>query len=346
MLQSQANAAISKKALEDAREQLGLHQSEANEKTKKVLMALAGGNAAMLRDMCFVEWHHIIVQIKREKEIRKEYAEEIDQAEKRLQDYILSQTEIMRKMINKRHLDSTEGVLHAVMDGLVAEWKGKADRLAKEEEMKALEARMAAFSKEQSAKSKKVLGRLNAGTDQGLMTMCFTAWVQFIAEYNKNRAFEDAVKAEEKKIAEFMKKQNEGAKSVLGRMSAATDSGLVQACFKGWVEFFTEQKKAYEMEHLLNQNASKFGSFAAKNKASAGSAMDRAAAATDNSTLIVIFWYWKRETKVERMKRYARDKNQKKKQQLIGVKGLFKNFANELEAGLKDGTPRVGDAPK
>merc|ERR1719482_2697012 len=142
MLQSQANAAISKKALEDAREQLGLHQSEANEKTKKVLMALAGGNAAMLRDMCFVEWHHIIVQIKREKEIRKEYQEEIDQAEKRLQDYILSQTEIMRKMINKRHLDSTEGVLHAVMDGLVAEWKGKADRLAKEEEMKTLEERM------------------------------------------------------------------------------------------------------------------------------------------------------------------------------------------------------------
>merc|ERR1711959_584823 len=207
---------------------------------------------------------------------------------------------------------------------------------------KALEARMAQFSADQSAKSKKVLGRMNAGSDQGLMTMCFTAWVQFIAEYNKNRAFEDAVKAEEKKIAEFMKKQNEGAKSVLGRMSAATDSGLVQACFKGWVEFFTEQKKAYEMEHLLNQNASKFGSFAAKNKASAGSAMDRAAAATDNSTLIVIFWYWKRETKVERMKRYARDKNQKKKQQLIGVKGLFKNFANELEAGLKDGTPRTG----
>merc|ERR1712048_217334 len=100
---------------------------------------------------------------------------------------------------------------------------------------------MAAFSNEQSANSKKVLGRLNAGTDQGLMTMCFTAWVQFIAEYNKNRAFEDAVKAEEKKIAEFMKKQNEGAKSVLGRMSAATDTGLIQSCFTGWVEVFNEQ---------------------------------------------------------------------------------------------------------
>merc|ERR1712093_903372 len=94
------------------------------------------------------------------------------------------------------------------------------------------------------------------------------------------------------------------------------------------------------MEDITARNQARFATFGARNKASAGSAMDRSAAATEMSTLIVIFWYWKRETRVERMKRYARDKNNKKKQQLIGVKGLFKNFANELEAGLKDGTPR------
>merc|ERR1711988_2086509 len=97
------------------------------------------------------------------------------------------------------------------------------------------------------------------------------------------------------------------------------------------------------MEALMAANQAKFGSFGARNKASAGSAMDRAAAATELSTYIVIFCYWKRETRVNRMKRYAQDKNNKKKQQLIGVKGLFKNFANELEAGLKDGTPRPAE---
>merc|ERR1719174_2161549 len=92
---------------------------------------------------------------------------------------------------------------------------------------------------------------------------------------------------------------------------------------------------------MLAANSAKFGTFAGRNKASAKGAMDRSAAAAEDSPLIVIFWYWKRETRVQRMKRYAQDKNNKKKQQLIGVKGLFKNFANELEAGLKDGTPRV-----
>merc|ERR1719213_515996 len=88
-------------------------------------------------------------------------------------------------------------------------------------------------------------------------------------------------------------------------------------------------------------NQSKFSSFGARNKSSAKSCMDRAAESADMSTYIVIFWYWKREARVERMRRYAKDKNLKKKQQLVGVKGLFKNFANELEAGLKEGTPRV-----
>merc|ERR1712185_218142 len=124
----------------------------------------------------------------------------------------------------------------------------KGDRLKQEEEMKALEAKMANFTAEQSAKSKKVLGRMTAGSEGGLLALCLNAWVQFIAEYNKNREFEDAVKAEEKRIQEFMKKHQDGAKSVLNRMSAGTESGLVQSCMKAWIEFYQEQKKANELE--------------------------------------------------------------------------------------------------
>jgi len=325
----------------EAKNQLNCHRSDANEKSKKVLMGLAGNSEGALKTMVFMGWKDIIAELKREAEIRKEYQEEIDLAENRLKEYILQQTSIMKNMINKKHLDSKDGVMGACLRALQDELASKADRLAKEEEMKALEARMANFSKEQAAKSKKVLGRLNAGSDQGLLTLCLTAWIQFIAEYNKNRAFEDAVKAEEQKIAEFMKKHKENSKGVLNRMSSATDSGLIQSCFTGWVEVYTEQKKANELEDLIANSQGKFASFNQRNKAGAKGAMDRSAAAAEDSTLIAIFWYWKRETKVARMKRYAQDKNNKKKQQLIGVKGLFKNFANELEAGLKDGTPRV-----
>jgi len=340
LLQSQANYVISLKALAAAKEELGNHQSSASEKSKKVLMSLAGGSEAALIALSFKSWADLIQHMKREAEIRAEYAEEIEAADKRLQDYILAQTSIMKNMINKKHMESKEGLMAACFQAFVDEVQGKSDRLAKEAEMKELNDKMSKFSADQSAKSKKVLARMNAGGDQGLLTLCLTAWVQFIAEYNKNREFEDAVKAEEKKIAEFMKKHNDGAKSVLNRMSSGSDAGLVQMCMKGWIEVFIETKKALEMEELMMANQGKFSSFGSRNKSSAKSCMERAAMAEEMSTYIVIFCYWTREIRVERMRRDARDKNVKKKQQLIGVKGLFKNFANELEAGLKDGTPR------
>jgi len=340
LLQSQATAAQMTQALFEAKEKLGLHHSDANEKSKKMLMSIAGNTDVGLKRMCIESWADIIKTQKREAEIRVEYEDEIFVAEKKLQDYILQQTNIMKNMINKKFSEAEGGVLGACFQAFVEEWKAKADRLAKEAEMKELDAKFAAFTADQSAKSKKVMARIGAGGDIGLLTLTLQAWVQFIAEYNKNREFEDAVKKEEAKIAEFMAKQKDGAKSVLNRMSSGSDSALVQTCMKAWVDFLAEQKEAYAMEELINGAGGKFKSFNTRNKQSAGSAMDRAAQAADDSTCIVIFWYWKREVKTERMRRFARDKNTKKKQQLIGVKGLFKNFANELEAGLKEGTPR------
>jgi hypothetical protein len=96
LLQSQANAMVSQKALVDAKAQLEGHRVNANEKTKRVLMSLAGGSAEALKASSFVSWSELVKQIKRENEIRVEYEVEIEQAEKKLQDYILSQTGIMR----------------------------------------------------------------------------------------------------------------------------------------------------------------------------------------------------------------------------------------------------------
>merc|ERR1712072_138117 len=113
-------------------------------------------------------------------------------------------------------------------------------------------------------------------------------------------------------------------------MSAANDTGLMQTCFKGWNDIYQEQKKANELQDMLNSNNSKFSEFSNRNKASAGNCMDRAAYLQELNYYTMFFLYWKKETKVARMRQYAKEKNNKKRQQLIGVKGLFRNFANEL----------------
>merc|ERR1719287_236949 len=117
--------------------------------------------------------------------------------------------------------------------------------------MKALNAKMANFSKEQSAKSKAFMARLNSGSAQGLMTLCFSAWIQLMAEAAKTKEMEKAVKESEAKMAEFMKRANEGAKAVLGSISGSTDTGLITMCWKAWVQFIDELKEALKMEELI-----------------------------------------------------------------------------------------------
>merc|ERR1711979_113851 len=97
------------------------------------------------------------------------------------------------------------------------------------------------------------------------------------------------LKAKEKAIEEFKKKQKDGAQNVLGRMTSASESGLVAHMFQLWVELVKEQKEGAEMEAKLNQKAQQMGRFKDKNKKSAGTAAERAAQLLDVGVLSFTF---------------------------------------------------------
>jgi len=108
-----------------------------------------------------------------------------------------------------------------------------------------IENRLQQMSGSKAANAQKVVARMNAGSNDSLIGMCLTAWIRFSADYKKNQEMELAVQASEKKIAEFMKKQNDSAKGVLGRMTAASETGLLHSAFTAWAEFFFEDKKSH-----------------------------------------------------------------------------------------------------
>merc|ERR1712070_352113 len=204
-----------------------------------------------------------------------------------------------------------------------------------------LEAKLKSMADNQSAAAKKFMNRMNAGNDNSTQTFFFQAWQKFCEDYNKNREYEDALKASEKKVAEFMAQQNDGAKSVLNRMNGANNTGLMFQCYKAWMDWMAEEKKMLEMKELLENNQKKMAGFMGRNKGSADSVMQKAAEAADLQVQLAPFHYWKREAEIEGMRRYGMQKDGKRKEQLAGVKTLFKDFASELDAGLKQGTPRV-----
>merc|ERR1712151_81368 len=187
------------------------------------------------------------------------------------------------------------------------------------------------------------MARMGAGNDEAMRAMAFQAWNEYIIQYKKDKELNDAVKAAEQKIQVFMAKQKDGAKSVLARMQGATETGLISSCFGGWKEALEERKKEQYVNDMMSQKAAQFGSFNQRNKMGAMSATEKVAYLQDLQMQLFFFTFWKRDIKVERAKRYFKEKNAKKQQDLMGVKGLFKNFATELETNLKKGTPRLED---
>merc|ERR1719460_843464 len=141
-------------------------------------------------------------------------------------------------------------------------------------EVEAMEERLKACADQQAANAKKVLARCGAASEQGLRDMCFHEWCTFHQEYLKNKELEDAVKAEEKRIAEFMKSHSENAQGLLNNMHAATNTGLLHEVLTAWVEVVKEEKAANEFAEFMNQQHGKLTAFGDRNKAGAKSVME------------------------------------------------------------------------
>jgi len=202
------------------------------------------------------------------------------------------------------------------------------------------------MSNAKASNAQRVVARMNAGSEDGLIGMCWAAWVRFCVEYKKNKELEEAVKSSEQKIAAFMSKQKDSAKSVLSRVTASSETGIVHSFFTAWAEMFLENKKATQFQEELNQKSAQLSSFSTNNKKNAMSATKRAALIVEQGYYVLVFGHWKRDAKIERVVRYGRETNMRRKEKLVEVKGLFKNFASELETNLKEGTPRVDGSRK
>merc|ERR1711934_1234933 len=81
-------------------------------------------------------------------------------------------------------------------------------------------------------------------------------------------------------------------------------------------------------------------------KQGAMSAGQKATAVKDYGLINHSMLLWIEVTRVERMLRYYTTRVEGKKTQLQGLQTMFRNFASQLETGLKDGTPRDGGSVK
>merc|ERR1719313_2553730 len=317
LLRGSDDAMVAQKELAAAQAQLGQYAGNHKEKAKKALMSVCGKNDKALGAATLHEWKGLQEKLKRESEIRKEYQERIEASQKRLFDYKQSQKGNAKGVLLRQAAAGDSALIGDVFSYLCKEpQQRKADEEAAKK-LAEIEAKLAAQAGKNKDNAKAVLMRNLAQGGNMLMDVCLEAWKGWLADYKKNKDTEDAIKAQEAKVAEFMKNKSDGAKSVIDKMNSATDSGLVEHVISTWVQYYKDLKKAGAM-----------------------SAGQKAQAVKEYGLYIHSFLLWTEFCRVERLLRYYSMRVESKKHQLQGLQNMFRTFATQLEQGLKDGTPR------
>jgi len=208
--------------------------------------------------------------------------------------------------------------------------------------MNAMEEKLASASQAQMENTKKVMSKMAAGSDGALLKVVLTAWMQWLVDYKKNKGEEEAIRAQEKAMEDFMKQKKEGAKAVLDKMNASTDSGLLEHVISTWGQHYKDEKDAKKMEDMMAANEARFGALNGRQKDNAMGVQNRVNEQMDLNLMLKMFCAWATDTKLERIMRHYNSKMDSKKQQLSSVQHLFKNFAQQLDQGLKEGDSARG----
>merc|ERR1719191_1876449 len=115
------------------------------------------------------------------------------------------------------------------------------------------------------------------------------------------------------------------------------NSGLCEHVMSTWCQSFKDDREARKMEALMAENEARFGALNGRQKDNAMGVQNRVNEQMDLNLMLKHFSAWATDTKLERIMRHYNSKMEGKKQQLQSVQHLFKNFATQLDQGLKEG---------
>merc|ERR1719217_1297317 len=307
-----------------------------NEKSKKVMMGVAANNDKALKQCIFTTWLGYQIKMKSEKDIRDKFEAEIEYAEAKLMEYKQNQMNNVRNVLMRKSAEGDGNLMIQVWKAWADEVKETKNEAGSQAEMKAIEAKLAGFAAAQAENTKKVMTRMSAGSDLGLLSVVMGSWKQWLEDYKKNKDQEDAVKAQEAQVAEFLAKKKEKAQSIIDKMNASTDSGLVEHVVSTWCQMYSDNKKAAELERVMIEQQEKFAALNGRQKDNAKGVMSRVNEMMALNLMLRHFTMWALDAKMERTMRYYNTKMENKKAQLSSVQTLFKTFASQLDQGLKE----------
>jgi len=310
-----------------------------NSKSKKVLMGVAANQDKALKQSVFASWNGYFIKFKSEKAIHDKFKTQIENAERKLLEYRQHQLNNVRNVLMRKASEGDEGLMCLIIEAWKKDMEESKSEGTNAAMLKQAQAKLAGYKSSQADNTKKVMMRMNAGNDSSLVSLVWQNWCQFIAEYRKDKEFEDQVKHAERELQSFLQKKSEEARGVLDRMSSGSDAGLLKSILSNWIQFHIEDKKGREMEELVASGGAKLGSLNQKQRGAANGRVTRTNRQVELNTMAIIFDNWTLDLRVHEVMKYYQSKLDGKKHQLQTVQHMFQKFAQTLEKGITE-TPR------
>jgi len=185
-----------------------------------------------------------------------------------------------------------------------------------------------------------VVSSINDSNDTALKGSAFGLWRRITATQTaKKREYEALQRLEEAALQQQGSLRH--ASNVMKTLGSWRCTGCCRAVFDAWLLMTQRQQEQHHADRCLEQVQDRLlvarQDSAKKTLATAGNLVRL----QEDLHMQRLFAVWRRLYLMARMQRYARDQNTKKRLQLSGVKGLFRNFAQDLGQELSHGTPRT-----
>lgn len=271
--------------------------------------------------------------------------EEICAAVTKLESCRKERLNIVRKMLIRNSEATNRALLATVFASLLEEAAAGRKRKSSARSLQGLAESSKHFMEIAAVKALSGVTALIASDDCALKAFVIDAFLLLVSDSKKESAMSRNIEEAHRRTRSLVDISKACTKRVLTSLADVLQGDIVKAIVGSWAQVVNITKWHLQLDehHTAIQQVAR--GFVERNKTSATVHNEGHAAVFLFECLVVIFSHWKRDMLLERVHHWGRQTNERRKQELSGVKGLFKSFAAELETSISAGTPRVLPQP-
>eukprot|EP00927_Polykrikos_kofoidii_P054411 TRINITY_DN48829_c0_g1_i1.p1 TRINITY_DN48829_c0_g1~~TRINITY_DN48829_c0_g1_i1.p1 ORF type:complete len:617 (-),score=130.95 TRINITY_DN48829_c0_g1_i1:344-2107(-) len=234
MYKSKEDNALRKKfqaELNDLQKQLYSYKERQLNNVRGVLVRQAASDDEGLLSLCIQTWGRRAAEQKQDG-TSAAMLEEARERMKSMQEYA---AENATKVLASMTSSNTEGFLHLVLQGWIQFSQDYKANKEMEDAVKATEAKLRAHMDGKKEETKKIMERMTASGDTGLVSLCITKWAEMIAEAKRAKELANKLNEQGERFSMMNERQRGTAQGVRTRINDQMNYFITIRAFHVWL---------------------------------------------------------------------------------------------------------------